>query len=195
MPYKARCPCHEDHTPTLSSKEWPTGFCCTASPACPSTTLSRSRPGPGAVTGPRQIVATDCYRDAAGLSCARKSAMPQGLPYSHREEAGNGSTRPAGSRRALTPCRNSARHRPGRHSLRGGGRKDCDRLAAGGLTATTNIEGARNRTRKPSGGGNTPPNWPAPARVGLAPDHDAPASAHGGHRPGAPGPGERRCGC
>ena len=63
------------------------------------------------------------------------------------------------------------------------GEKDGDRLAAGGLIATTNIEGAAKPGQKAKWRRNTPTQLAGAARVVLLPDHDEPGRAHMTHRP------------
>ena len=58
------------------------------------------------------------------------------------------------------------------------GEKDCDRLAAGGLAATTNIEGAAQPDQKPKWRSAYTAQLAGAARVVLLPDHDAPGRAH-----------------
>ena len=58
------------------------------------------------------------------------------------------------------------------------GEKDGDRLAAGGLTATTNIEGAATPDQKPKWRPAYTAQLAGAARVVLLPDHDAPGRAH-----------------
>ena len=58
------------------------------------------------------------------------------------------------------------------------GEKDCDRLAAGGLTATTNIEGAAQPDQKAKWRSAYTAQLAGAARVVLLPDHDAPGRAH-----------------
>ena len=58
------------------------------------------------------------------------------------------------------------------------GEKDCDRLAAGGLAATTNIEGAAQPDQKSKWRKEYTAQLAGAARVVLLPDHDEPGRAH-----------------
>ena len=61
------------------------------------------------------------------------------------------------------------------------GEKDADRLAALGLVATTNIEGAAQPGQRPKWKREYTDQLRGAARVALLPDHDEPGRAHMGH--------------
>ncbi|CDI01172.1 putative Phage/plasmid primase, P4 family [Candidatus Competibacter denitrificans Run_A_D11] len=178
--YKARCPCHEDHNPSLSVKmNGRLLLHCFA--GCPYDHIIAAldlTPGPS--TGPRQIVATYCYRDAAGLEVRQKIRYaPKDFRIRHRGPAGEWIYK-AGPGPAVL-----YRLPELRQAIAQGvtvfvveGEKDCDRLAAGGLIATTNIEGAAKPDQKAKWRREYTTQLAGAARVVLLPDHDEPGRAH-----------------
>ena len=142
--YKARCPCHNDHNPSLSVK-MNGRLLLHCFVGCPYdhivAALGLTQEPP---TGQRQIVATYRYRDAAGVEVRQKIRYaPKDFRIRHRGEADDWIYK-AGPGPAVLyrlPELRSAIAQ-GTTVFVVEGEKDCDRLAAGGLTVTTNIEGA-----------------------------------------------------
>ncbi|HOW62161.1 MAG TPA: phage/plasmid primase, P4 family [Candidatus Contendobacter sp.] len=178
--YKARCPCHEDHNPSLSVKM--NGrlllHCFAGCPYDHIIAALNLTPEPSAVQ--RQIVATYAYRDAAGVEVRQKIRYaPKDFRIRHRGAAGEWIYK-AGPGPAVLyrlPELRSAIAQ-GATVFVVEGEKDCDRLAAGGLTATTNIEGAAKPDQKAKWRREYTAQLAGAARVVLLPDHDEPGRAH-----------------
>ncbi len=178
--YKARCPCHDDHNPSLSVKmNGRLLLHCFA--GCPyDHIIAALHLTPEPSSGPRQIVATYAYRDAAGVEVRQKIRYaPKDFRIRHRGEAGEWIYK-AGPGPAVLyrlPELRSAIAQ-GATIFVVEGEKDCDRLAAGGLTATTNIEGATKPDQKAKWRREYIAQLAGAARVVLLPDHDEPGRAH-----------------
>ena len=178
--YKARCPCHDDHNPSLSVKM--NGrlllHCFAGCPYDHIVAALNLTPEPSA--GQRQIVATYRYRDAAGVEVRQKIRYaPKDFRIRHRGAAGEWIYK-AGPGPAVLyrlPELRSAIAQ-GATIFVVEGEKDCDRLAAGGLIATTNIEGAAKPDQKAKWRREYTTQLAGAARVVLLPDHDEPGRAH-----------------
>ena len=128
----------------------------------------------------RELVATYRYRDAAGVEVRQKIRYaPKDFRIRHRDPAGQWVYK-AGPGPAVL-----YRLPELRQAIAAGatvfvveGEKDCDRLAAGGLAATTNIEGAAQSDQKPKWRAAYTAQLAGAARVVLLPDHDEPGRAH-----------------
>ncbi len=178
--YKARCPCHDDHNPSLSVKmNGRLLLHCFA--GCPyDHIIAALNLTPEPSTGLRQIVATYAYRDAAGVEVRQKIRYaPKDFRIRHRGPVGEWIYK-AGPGPAVLyrlPELRSAIAQ-GATVFVVEGEKDCDRLAAGGLTATTNIEGAAKPDQKAKWRREYTAQLAGAARVVLLPDHDEPGRAH-----------------
>ena len=178
--YKARCPCHADRNPSLSVKM--NGrlllHCfagCSYERIVAALDLTPERPAKR-----RELVATYRYRDAAGVEVRQKIRYaPKDFRIRHQDSAGQWVYQ-AGPGPAVL-----YRLPELRQAIAAGatvfvveGEKDCDRLAAGGLAATTNIEGAAQSDQKPKWRKTYTAQLAGAARVVLLPDHDEPGQAH-----------------
>ena len=178
--YKARCPCHEDKNPSLSVKmNGRLLLHCFA--GCPyEHIVAALNLTPEPATGQRQIVATYAYRDATGVEVRQKIRYtPKDFRIRHRGEDGKWIYK-AGPGPAVLyrlPELRSAIAQ-GATVFVVEGEKDCDRLAAGGLTVTTNIEGAAKPDQKAKWRQEYTTQLAGAARVILIPDHDDPGRMH-----------------
>ena len=131
-------------------------------------------------TGRREIVATYRYRDAAGVEVRQKVRYaPKDFRIRHRDPAGQWVYK-AGDGPAVLyrlPEVNAALAE-GRTVFLCEGEKDCDRLAALGLVATTNIEGAAKPDQKAKWRPEYTAQLAGAARVVVLPDNDPPGKAH-----------------
>ncbi|MDG4595533.1 MAG: phage/plasmid primase, P4 family [Candidatus Contendobacter sp.] len=178
--YKARCPCHEDRNPSLSVKM--NGrlllhcFAGCSYDRIVATLGLTPEPQPGR----RELVATYRYRDAAGVEVRQKVRYaPKDFRIRYQDPAGQWVYK-AGPGPAVL-----YRLPELRQAIAAGatvfvveGEKDCDRLAAGGLAATTNIEGAAQPGQKPKWRAAYTAQLAGAARVVVLPDHDEPGRAH-----------------
>ncbi|MBK8751712.1 MAG: hypothetical protein IPL99_08705 [Candidatus Competibacteraceae bacterium] len=182
--YKARCPCHEDKNPSLSVKM--NGrlllHCfagCRYDHILAALGLTPERP-----TGQREIVATYRYRDAAGLEVRQKLRYaPKDFRIRHRGEETGTWIYKAGPGPAVLYRLPELRQAiaQGTTVFIVEGEKDCDRLAAGGLAATTNIEGATKPEQNTKWRREYTAQLAGAARVVLLPDNDPPGKAHMAH--------------
>lgn len=183
----SRCPAHDDHTPSLSVNVGHTGqvlLHCHAGCAYESILAALNLPSKSASYGPqnspRRPMAVYSYQDAAGVEVRQKLRLePKDFRIRHRGEgdtwvykAGPG---PAVLYR-LPELRQAIAQSATVFVVEG--EKDCDRLAAGGLTVTTNIEGAAKPDQKPKWRKEYTAQLAGAARVILLPDHDEPGRAH-----------------
>ncbi len=178
--YKARCPCHEDRNPSLSVKM--NGrlllHCfagCSYDRIVAALGLTPELPAQR-----RELVATYRYRDAAGVEVRQKVRYaPKDFRIRHQDETGQWVYQ-AGPGPAVLYCLPELRQAiaAGATVFVVEGEKDCDRLAAGGLAATTNIEGAAQPGQKPKWRSAYTAQLAGAARVVLLPDHDEPGRAH-----------------
>ena len=178
--YQARCPCHEDRHPSLSVKmngrlllHCFAGCRYEQIVAALGLTPERS-------TSQRQIIATYSYCDANGVEVRQKIRYaPKDFRIRHRSAAGTwiykAGTGPAVLYRLPELRRAIAQ---GATIFVVEGEKDCDRLAAGSLVATTNIEGAAQSDQKSKWRSAYTAQLAGAARVVLLPDHDPPGRAH-----------------
>jgi len=178
--YQARCPCHADHTPSLSVKMNGRLLLHCFAGCRYDHIVAALGLAPAPPTGRRELVAAYSYRDAAGAEVRQKVRYaPKDFRIRHRGDTGawvyQAGPGPAVLYRLPELRQAIAR---GVTVFVVEGEKDCDRLAAGGLTATTNIEGAA----KPDQHAKWRPAYTAQlagaARVVLLPDHDEPGRAH-----------------
>ena len=178
--YKARCPCHEDRNPSLSVKM--NGrlllHCfagCSYDRIVAALGLTPELPAKR-----RELVATYRYRDAAGVEVRQKVRYaPKDFRIRHQDPAGQWVYK-AGPGPAVLYRLPELRQAiaEGATVFVVEGEKDCDRLAAGGLAATTNIEGAAQFDQKPKWRAAYTAQLAGAARVVLLPDHDEPGQAH-----------------
>ena len=178
----SRCPAHDDHTPSLSVSVGHTGqvlLHCHAGCDYPSIVAALGL-APSPPSNPREIVATYRYRDAAGTEVRQKIRYaPKDFRIRHQDETGQWVYK-AGPGPAVLYRLPELRQAiaQGATIFVVEGEKDCDRLAAGGLTATTNIEGAAKPDQKPKWRKEYTAQLAGAARVVLLPDHDDPGCAH-----------------
>ena len=178
--YKARCPCHEDRNPSLSVKmNGRLLLHCFAGCSYDRIVAALSlTPEPPASR--RELVATYRYRDAAGIEVRQKVRYaPKDFRIRHQDPAGQWVYK-AGPGPAVLYRLPELRQAiaEGTTVFVVEGEKDCDRLAAGGLTATTNIEGAARPEQKAKWRSAYTAQLAGAARVVLLPDHDEPGRAH-----------------
>ena len=178
--YKARCPCHEDRNPSLSVKmNGRLLLHCFA--GCPYERIGAALGlTPEPASGRRSLVATYTYRDAAGIAVRQKIRYaPKDFRIRHQDPAGQwvyqAGPGPAVPYR-LPELRQAIAQ--GATIFVVEGEKDCDRLAASSLVATTNIEGAAQPGQKPKWRSAYTAQLAGAARVVLLPDHDEPGRAH-----------------
>jgi len=178
--YRARCPCHEDKSPSLSVKmngrlllHCFAGCGFDAIIATLGITPERTTPR-------REIVATYSYRDASGIEIRQKVRYaPKDFRIRHRSDTGAWIYK-AGSGPAVLYRLPELRQAiaQGATIFVVEGEKDCDRLTAGGLVATTNIEGAAQPHQKAKWRPEYTTQLAGAARVILLPDNDDPGRAH-----------------
>lgn len=183
----SRCPAHDDHTPSLSVAEGENGkilLHCHA--GCDYPRIIAALGLAPSLTPPsdrREIVATYRYRDAAGVEIRQKVRYaPKDFRIRHQDPSGQWIYK-AGSGPAVLYRLPELRQAiaQGATVFMVEGEKDCDRLAAGGLTATTNIEGAAKPGQKAKWRKEYTAQLAGAARVVLLPDHDEPGRAHMTH--------------
>ena len=182
--YKARCPCHEDHNPSLSVKmNGRLLLHCFAGCSYDRIVAALGlapEPASDASQSPRRIVVTYRYRDESGAEVRQKVRYaPKDFRIRHQDASGQWVYK-AGPGPAVLyrlPELQQAIAQ-GATVFVVEGEKDGDRLAAGGLTATTNIEGAAQPGQKPKWRPAYTAQLAGAARVVLLPDHDAPGQAH-----------------
>ena len=178
--YKARCPCHEDRTPSLSVKMNGRLLLHCFAGCSYDRIVAALDLAPEPQPGRRELVATYSYRDAAGVEVRQKVRYaPKDFRIRHRGEADEWIYK-AGPAPAVLYRLPELRQAiaQGATIFVVEGEKDCDRLAAGGLTATTNIEGAATPDQKAKWRSAYTAQLAGAARVVLLPDHDAPGRAH-----------------
>ncbi|MCB1919719.1 MAG: toprim domain-containing protein [Candidatus Competibacteraceae bacterium] len=178
--YRARCPCHEDKTPSLSVKMNGRLLLHCFAGCRYEHIIAALDLTPEPSTSQRQIVATYSYCDVDGVEVRQKVRYaPKDFRIRHRSAAGTW-TYKAGSGLAVLyrlPQLRSAIAQ-GATIFVVEGEKDCDRLATGGLTATTNIEGAAKPDQKAKWRREYTTQLAGAARVVLLPDNDDPGRAH-----------------
>jgi len=178
----SRCPAHDDHTPSLSISVGHTGqvlLHCHAGCDYPRIMATLGM-APSPHSNQREIVATYRYRDAAGVEVRQKIRYaPKDFRIRHRGAAGQWVYK-AGPGPAVLYRLPELRQAiaQGATVFVVEGEKDCDRLAAGGLIATTNIEGAAKPDQKAKWRREYTTQLAGAARVVLLPDHDEPGRAH-----------------
>ena len=178
--YKARCPCHEDRNPSLSVKMNGRLLLHCFAGCSYDRIVAALGLTPESPPGRRELVATYRYRDAAGVEVRQKIRYaPKDFRIRHQDPAGQWVYK-AGPGPAVL-----YRLPELRQAIAAGatvfvveGEKDCDRLAAGGLAATTNIEGAAQSDQKPKWRKEYTAQLAGAVRVILLPDHDEPGRAH-----------------
>ncbi|HRZ07834.1 MAG TPA: phage/plasmid primase, P4 family [Candidatus Competibacteraceae bacterium] len=178
--YKARCPCHEDHNPSLSVKMNGRLLLHCFAGCSYDHILAALDLTPEPPPGRRAIVATYSYRDVAGVEVRQKIRYaPKDFRIRHRGAAGEwiykAGPGPAVLYR-LPELRSAIAQSATVFVVEG--EKDCDRLAASGLTATTNIEGAAKPDQKAKWRREYTAQLAGAACVILIPDHDEPGRAH-----------------
>lgn len=180
----SRCPAHDDHTPSLSVAEGENGkilLHCHA--GCDYPRIIAALNLAPFLTPPsdrREIVATYRYRDAAGTEVRQKIRYaPKDFRIRHQDSSGQwvykAGPGPAVLYR-LPELRQAIAQSATIFVVEG--EKDCDRLAAGGLTVTTNIEGAAKPDQKPKWRKEYTAQFAGATRVVLLPDHDEAGRAH-----------------
>lgn len=188
--YIAYCPVHESdhngHKPSLSlaqgHKQSVLLNChagCTY-PDIMSALGLKSDPAPQH-NGKRRIVATYAYRDATGQVVSEKVRYE---PKDFRQRWPDGAGGWLWKKPPLAPAvlyrlpELLAGIQAGLEIYVVEGEKDADRLMAGGLIATCNIEGASKGTDKPKWRKEYTAQLTGAARVILIPDHDEPGRSH-----------------
>lgn len=186
--YTAYCPVHESdhngHKPSLSihpGDKQPFVLNCHA--GCDFREIEKAlgleKPAP--VNGKRRVIATYSYRDAQGQVVSEKVRYD---PKDFRQRWPDGSggwlwKKPTASPAVLYRLPElRAAIAQGETVWVCEGEKDADRLTAGGLAATCNIEGASKGTDKPKWRKEYTAQLAGAARVMLIPDHDEPGRAH-----------------
>ena len=178
--YKARCPCHEDRNPSLSVKMNGRLLLHCFAGCSYERIVAALGLAPEPPVGRRELVATYRYRDAAGVEIRQKVRYaPKDFRIRHQDPAGQWVYK-AGPGPAVLYRLPELRQAiaQGATVFVVEGEKDCDRLAAGGLAATTNIEGAAQSDQKPKWRQEYTAQLAGAARVVLLPDHDEPGRAH-----------------
>ena len=178
--YKARCPCHEDHNPSLSVKMNGRLLLHCFAGCSYDRIVATLGLAPEPQPGRRELVATYRYRDAAGVEVRQKIRYaPKDFRIRHQDTSGQWVYK-AGPGPAVLYRLPELRQAiaQGATVFVVEGEKDGDRLAAGGLTATTNIEGAATLDQKPKWRPAYTAQLAGAARVVLLPDHDEPGRAH-----------------
>lgn len=188
--YKAFCPIHEadgsGHSPSLTiapGSKVAVVVKCQA--GCDQTELLKAldiAPKPRQ-NADKRIVATYCYRDQTGREIRQKLRYdPKGFMIRHKSaaddwvyKAGDG---PAAIYR-LPELVTAIAQRETVFVVEG--EKDADRLAALGLAATCNIEGAAKPEQRPKWKAEYTAQLSGAARVVLIPDNDEPGKAHMRH--------------
>lgn len=187
--YAGYCPVHESdhngHKPSLSfaqGDKQPVITKCHVGCTYPEIMAALGlKPDPAPVNGQRRIVATYDYHDATGHVVSHKLRYE---PKDFRQcwPDGNGGRlwkKPKAAPAVLYRLPELlAGIAAGETVWFCEGEKDCDRLAAGGLTVTTNIEGAAKPDQKAKWRQEYTTQLAGAARVILIPDHDDPGRAH-----------------
>ena len=178
--YKARCPCHDDKNPSLSVKMNGRLLLHCFAGCSYERIVAALGLTPESPAGRRELVATYRYRDAAGVEVRQKVRYaPKDFRIRHQDPAGQWVYK-AGPGPAVLYRLPELRQAiaQGATVFVVEGEKDCDRLAAGGLAATTNIEGAAQPDQKSKWRKEYTAQLAGAARVVLLPDHDEPGRAH-----------------
>ena len=184
--YTARCPCHDDSTPSLSistGEKQAVILHCHA--GCDPRDIFKAlgiQSNP--TTDKRRIVATYDYHDAQGALISQKVRY-EPKDFRQRWPDGKGGwlwKRPSNAPYTLyrLPELLAAIER-GEPVYLVEGERDCDRLVALGLAATTNIEGAAKPDQKAKWRPDYTAQLSGAARVVLIPDNDEPGRAHMAH--------------
>jgi putative DNA primase/helicase len=179
--YKALCPCHDDHTPSLSislsRNSRPLLKChagCSYQDVLQALELwlePKAKP---------HIVATYSYRDRQGLELYEKVRYtPKDFRIRHRGPDGGWVYKRGDAPAVLYRLPEVAQAiAVGETVYLVEGEKDADRLAAAGLASTTNIEGAAKPGQRPKWRREYTEQLTGVARVVLLPDNDEPGEAH-----------------
>ncbi len=183
--YQAFCPVHEadhnghNHKPSLSLAQGDTqSIVLTCHAGCSYSDIMsalglKSEP----VNGKRRIVATYSYQDAQGGEVRQKIRYEQPKDFRIRHQSAGGDWIWKAGPGPAVLYRLPELDRSGDVFVVEG-EKDCDRLAALGLCATTNIEGAAKPDQKAKWRKEYTAQLAGAARVILIPDHDEPGKAH-----------------
>lgn len=184
--YTARCPCHDDSTPSLSistGEKQAVILHCHA--GCDPRDIFKAlgiQSNP--TTDKRRIVATYDYHDAQGALINQKVRY-EPKDFRQRWPDGKGGwfwKRPKDAPYVLYRLPEVlAAIAKGEPVYLVEGEKDADRLAAMGLTATTNIEGAAKPDQKAKWRPGYTGQLTGSGRVVLIPDNDEPGRAHMAH--------------
>ena len=190
--YTAYCPVHESdhngHKPSLSFAQGDKQsivLICHAGCSYPDIMAALGLEKPGPVNGQRRIVATYSYRDATGATVFEKVRYePKDFRIRHRPEPGADWV----WKKPQLPEYPLYRLPELRAGIAAGetvwvceGEKDCDRLAAIGLCATCNSEGAEKPNQKAKWRREYTTQLAGAARAVLLPDNDEPGRAHMAH--------------
>lgn len=186
--YSAYCPVHEadhnGHKPSLSLAQGDKQsivLTCHAGCTYPEIIAALGLEKPAPINGKRRIVATYAYHDATGTVISEKVRY-EPKDFRQRWPDGNGGhvwkkpqVAPAVLYRLPELLAGIA---AGETIFVAEGEKDVDRLAALGLCATTNIEGAAKPNQRAKWRPEYTTQLSGAARVVLIPDHDEPGLAH-----------------
>ena len=184
--WRARCPAHEDDTPSLSVREGDQQAIlmkCHAGCAYEAIVAKLDLAHKPAKPGQRRIAATYSYCDLDGHEVRQKIRYePKGFAIRHQDVAGKwvykAGVGPIVLYRFPELLKGIAE---GQTILIVEGEKDADRLAALEWIATTNIEGASEPGKKAKWRKDYTAQLSGAGRVVLIPDNDAPGRAHMQH--------------
>lgn len=186
--YKALCPVHESdgrsHTPSLTvaaGDTQPIVVCCQA--GCDGREILKVLGVNGTAHKSASIVATYRYQTAEGIDVREKLRYePKDFRIRHRDASGNWVYKAGDGPAVLYRLPElKAAIADGRTVFIAEGEKDCDRLAALGLVATCNIEGAAKPEQRAKWRPKYTEQLTGAARVVLLPDNDDPGRAHMRH--------------
>lgn len=186
--YKALCPVHESdgrsHTPSLTvaaGDTQPIVVCCQA--GCDGREILKVLGVNGTAHKSATIAATYRYQTAEGINVREKLRYePKDFRIRHRDASGNWVYKAGDGQAVLYRLPElKAAIADGRTVFIAEGEKDCDRLAALGLVATCNIEGAAKPEQRAKWKAEYTEQLTGAARVVLLPDNDDPGRAHMRH--------------
>lgn len=186
--YKALCPAHDDHNPSLSIRQGDTGkpvLYCHVGCSYESilTAMGINRPAHLKLAHSKKIVATYDYCDEHGQLLYQKVRLEPKSFYIRRQDAYGGWINSKGDTRPVLyrlPDVLKAKTE-GKTVFIVEGEKDVDRLRLGGLTATTNIDGASEPGKRPKWNPAYTDQIAGCSRVVILPDNDPPGKAHAEH--------------